>query len=236
MSNLTDETGATAMVLGAILIGFSRLKNENNLTHQLRLHSLYWSVIVVCTITAGCMCLLAIVSAMPESIKQLLPDSVFFFLFELNFATLLFVFVIRFYYVLSNKTNSVKLNLLPYKPYNIIAKTGILLFAIFISVAIIFDIPYSSFSDNFIALLPFVVLLIASKEKEEPNDSTRLTAMTFGVFINAVLVLTFTWVLYGLQYWDALVYLMVSLQTVFFIIYYAMRFFRSKAPIQTTLA
>lgn len=234
VDNFTDETGATALILGLMFIAFARLKKENDNTRKLRLHSLYWATVVVCGLTATVLCLTYFISLMPQGVEQLVPNSLLFYLFQLNFASVLFAFVARFYYLLLKKADVTNLYQLRYKPFNIIGKAGILLYCLAALIAHIFHIGNSVFSEGSFLILPLIALLIGSKEKKEADDAIRLRAILFAVFINAVLVIIVTWTVYGLQYWDVLDYLLMSLQAIFLFIFYLMRFFAARSAIRVT--
>jgi hypothetical protein len=42
------EIATTLLVIGCIFIGFSKLKNENEQTYEVRLSSMYWSTLINC--------------------------------------------------------------------------------------------------------------------------------------------------------------------------------------------
>ncbi|RYF69344.1 MAG: hypothetical protein EOO39_17745 [Cytophagaceae bacterium] len=82
LQNLTDEIAAIGVIIGLLLIGFSREKTEDEMISQLRLEALQWSVYANYLVLA-----IAIVSVY---------DSGFFVVMIYNMFTVLLVFIGRF--------------------------------------------------------------------------------------------------------------------------------------------
>ncbi|MBN8821760.1 MULTISPECIES: hypothetical protein [unclassified Spirosoma] len=88
--NMTDEVGAIGVIIGLLLIAFSREKTEDEMISQLRLESLQWSVYANYIILA-----IAIL---------LFYDGAFFNVMIYNMFTVLLVFIIRFRWLMSGST------------------------------------------------------------------------------------------------------------------------------------
>ncbi len=85
-NNMFDEITAILVILGGLLIAFSRSKSEDEYMNHIRWESLVWATYVNYFIL-----LLAIV---------LLYDLIFFWVLVFNMFTLLFFFIARFYWAL----------------------------------------------------------------------------------------------------------------------------------------
>jgi len=222
--NLTDELGTTLEITGLIFIGFSRLKNESDLTGRLRLNALYWAVLADCLLVS----LFWIIQYIGYTFKALviMQHNFSTAVVEYNLFIPLFLFTGRFWYLRyrskKGKQNKV-LNLLPHTPYNQIGKITSISFII-LGVAItipLFKIS-NDYSDAFILFLPCLLLWLWSQEKNEIGaiKKVRLKAMQIAVYINYSLVLIATWVYYGIEYWVILNIFLVSLQVIFIIVFY----------------
>ncbi|SFN62060.1 hypothetical protein SAMN04487989_10267 [Bizionia echini] len=90
-NGIIDELSALAIIIGGLLVGFTREKVEDEFIYQLRTESLVWAIIVNYIILA-----LAVI---------FVYDMVFFNVMIFNMFTPLFIFIIRFNF-LKLKSNS----------------------------------------------------------------------------------------------------------------------------------
>jgi heme/copper-type cytochrome/quinol oxidase subunit 2 len=233
--NLTDELITTLIILGLLFIGFSKLKNENELTQKLRLNGLYWSVLINCGLITGCWIIqgLGALFKVPV-IKQ--NESLIDGIIVYDFFILLFIFVVRFYCLLyrSKKDKASKsLYFLPYKPYNLIGRVVSALYIIIALVALVSAITSIKYFVRvdinaviFIGFPPVLLIWIWSKEKNENElvGQIRLKAMQIAVYANYFLFLIATWVIYGIDYWIVLFTGLISVPIVFILVFYFQRY------------
>ncbi len=91
-NNVLDELISMALIAGAVFVGFSKEKNENEFTMAIRCSSMFWAVLVYYTvqfISIG-----------------LLYDYAFFKLVFYNLFTILFIYITRFYYLVYKSTKA----------------------------------------------------------------------------------------------------------------------------------
>ncbi|TYB74336.1 hypothetical protein [Bizionia myxarmorum] len=81
-NGIIDELSALAIILGGLLVGFTKEKVEDEFIYKLRTESLVWAIIVNYTVLA-----LAII---------FVYDMLFFNMMIFNMFTPLFIFIIRF--------------------------------------------------------------------------------------------------------------------------------------------
>ena len=90
--NLTDEIAAIGVIVGLLLIAFSREKVEDEMIGQLRLEALQWSVYTNYIVLG-----IAILT---------LYDDAFFNVMIYNMFTVLFVFIVRFRWLLYRNSHT----------------------------------------------------------------------------------------------------------------------------------
>lgn len=90
--NLTDEIAAIGVIVGLLLIAFSREKVEDEMINQLRLEALQWSVYANYIVLG-----IAILT---------IYDTAFFNVMVYNMFTVLLVFIARFRWLLYRNTNN----------------------------------------------------------------------------------------------------------------------------------
>lgn len=224
--NLTDELATTLLVMGLLFIGFSQLKTERDSTQKLRLNALYWAVI------ADCLWILFvfIVTIIGEFLKfQLFKE----YAFEIpviiyNCPFLLILFISRFYYLLRRSQKGTKYNsayLIPHSPYQIIGKIiSVLVISILISLFLLSKLIEPEDYYSYLALpLPVSLLLwIWSMEKNELGliKKIRLKSMHLAIYLNSGLYLASIWIFYHEDYLLMLNISLISIQTIFLIIFY----------------
>lgn len=91
VQNLTDEFAAIGVIIGLLLIAFSREKVEDEMIGQLRLEALQWSVYANYIVLA-----IAIVAVY---------DTAFFSVMIYNMFTVLLVFILRFRWLIHRNGN-----------------------------------------------------------------------------------------------------------------------------------
>jgi hypothetical protein len=91
VQNLTDEIAAIGVIIGLLLIAFSREKVEDEMIGQLRLEALQWSVYANYIVLA-----IAIIAVY---------DTAFFSVMIYNMFTVLLVFIIRFRWLIHRNGN-----------------------------------------------------------------------------------------------------------------------------------
>jgi len=93
-SNIADEIAAVLIIIGGILVCFSRTKDEDDYISKIRMESLIWATYVNYIVL-----LLAVV---------LLFDFTFFNVMVCNMFTILVFFIFRFHYVLFKTKNVIE--------------------------------------------------------------------------------------------------------------------------------
>lgn len=91
VQNLTDEFAAIGIIIGLLLIAFSREKVEDEMIGQLRLEALQWSVYANYIVLA-----IAIIAVY---------DTAFFSVMIYNMFTVLIVFILRFRWLIHRNGN-----------------------------------------------------------------------------------------------------------------------------------
>jgi len=223
-NNLTDEIAISFFVTGMIFIGFSRLKNENELTNKLRLNALYWSVLINI--------LIILIDVIGEFVGELfripaLTHHAGFLSYDAF--VVLPIFIARFYYLVhksKKEKQSEQIYMLPFKPYNLIWKVGSLFFIISMVASLTFpviDTLLKQFPDCIIILFPACLLIwIWSKEKNETDlvKDIRTKAMQIAMYVNYTVFLITTWLIYGFDYLVVQVVSILSLPIIFLIVFY----------------
>ncbi|TWJ03523.1 hypothetical protein JN11_01069 [Mucilaginibacter frigoritolerans] len=228
-SGYTDESAITFVIIGLLFIGFSRLRNERDVTHKIRLKALYWAVIVNCLWIALFWMLMFLKDLINIPFLQHLNTSV---TVVYNLFILLILFIGRFYYLFYRYAKSRKriaLHFLPYKPHNVVGKVGVAFFLI-----IVISSTFIKIDDKFASLLyllpAFLLLWIASWNKRRTDEVIiiRLKAMQIAVYINYFFFIMATWVFYNINYLVIMFFGLLSLQIIFLITFYVMVYGNTK--------
>ncbi|WP_295793554.1 hypothetical protein [Mucilaginibacter sp.] len=206
VENFTNELALTLVVVGLLLVAFSRTKKEDELTAKIRLNSLYWAILVNYILYA-CFALLAFVGYLLKStsLNKFIDDLTNNLEYTVyNFFVPLVIFIGRFYFLLYRNKNEFdikQVHYLPYKPYRQIGKwVSIVIMAI---VAANEAFNWSNALSNLFWLLPLSLLLwIFSTEKTEDEyiNATRLDAMQVAVYVNYAVLLLSNWLVYGIGF------------------------------------
>ena len=204
--NFTDELALTLVVVGLLLVAFSRTRKEDELTAKIRLNSLYWAILVNYTLYV-CLILLVFVgylvkSSLLSNIIDGLTSNLQYTVY--NFFVPLVIFISRFYFLLYRNKNEYDIkpvHYLPYKPYRLLSKWVSI--AIMIAVAGNEAFNWSDALSYLFWLLPLSLLLwIFSTEKTEDEyiSATRLEAMQVAVYANYAILLLSDWLVYGIGF------------------------------------
>jgi len=204
--DFTDEVALTLVIAGLLLVAFSRIKKEDELTAKIRLNSLYWAILVNYIIYI-CLALLGFAgyllkspsfSKLIDGLTNNLEYTVY------NFFVPLVIFIGRFYYLLYRNKNEFDIkpvHYLPYKPYRQIGKWMSIVIMVVVAANEAFN--WGNALSNLFWLLPLTLLLwIFSTEKTEDEyiNATRLDAMQVAVYVNYTVLLLSNWTVYGLGF------------------------------------
>jgi len=225
--NFTDEVATSLIIIGGLLVGFSRFKNEQKPINKIRLFALYWAVLLNLLLVS----VSNIVQLIPGLLEIEIVRNISFFISQDNSFLLLLIFLCRFYYLLYRYKADKKiipLFFFPYQPYNRIGKIASIPFIMLVFVEFIFSMAkINSFGMDFdmILLIGFPVFLliwIGSKEKNEIAFITqiRIKSMQIALYINMILFLAATWSVYGLAYFTVMYVASVSWAIIFLMIFY----------------
>jgi len=241
VENFTNELALTLVITGLLLVAFSRVKREDELTASIRLNALYWAILANYGIYAlGTLLRLIFDICNIQSTNNPLG----FFAYRIDFTTYnlftpLILFIGIFYYQLYRSRNefTVKpVRFLPNKPYRFIGKWSFIILVLLIVITGLFHIEFQEFG---FTLLPFTLLLnVYSKNKVEDEyiDSVRLEAMQVAVYTNYGILLLLNFFVYG---FDFLILEAINLFTIplIFILWFHYKLYRinKQAVIKTTL-
>src|SRR4051812_25170506 len=116
--NFTDELALTLVVIGLLLVAFSRAKKEDELTAKIRLNSLYWAILANYTLYA-CLILLVFIGYLVKApwlsnIIDGLTNNLQYTVY--NFFVPLVIFIGRFYFLLHRNKNEYDITPVHYLP------------------------------------------------------------------------------------------------------------------------
>ncbi|KQB99163.1 hypothetical protein [Pedobacter sp. Hv1] len=217
VENFTNELAIFLVVIGLVLIAFSKNKREDELSARIRLNALYWSVMIYYVLYC-----LALLYSMVIGEIPFVGDHAS----ELNIFTPLVIFVIRYSYLKSINKESYLISqpkFLSNKPYR---KLGVFLslagLAYFI-IALQFD-PQGDwvFTTTQAVYLIFMLGLLLwtfsqFKTEDEMIMQQRLESLQLAVYFNYLILLVATMVFYSFVFLYVLTIAQFSL-LVFFII------------------
>jgi len=204
--NFTDEMALTLVIVGLLLMAFSRTKKEDELTAKIRLNSLYWAILTNYILYA-CFILLVFVGNLLKSppLNKLIDSFTNNLEYTVyNFFVPLVIFIGRFYFLLYRNKNEYDIkpvHYLPYKPYRLLGKWVSIVIMVALAGNEAFN--WSDTLSYLFWLLPLSLLLwIFSREKTEDEyiNATRLDAMQVAVYVNYAVLLLSNWLVYGLGF------------------------------------
>ena len=239
--NFTDEVIATLIIIGSLFTVFSRLKNESRITHRVRLNALYWTVLVNCILVLFSIGYIG----MLEWLKIKMPRWADFPAFYIGYNLFAIgpIILARFYFLLrkvkSGKTPA-SLYYLPHIPFNPIGQTIGVLFVLAYILSFIPSAHINATGNTFtliyaVLFLPSMLFCVWAKEEREHSKATRLRAMQLAYYVNYGLLLIATWLIYGSEYFTVLAFGLSSIQVVFVVIFYSMRYAASRKAAKPTV-
>ncbi len=214
--NFTNELAIFLVVIGLILIAFSRGRKEDELIARLRLNALYWAVMIYYILYIVAILVTANIGEIP-----FIGDHIS----ELNIFTPLVIFIARFYY-LKYATNTYLMGVTKFLPYNPMKKIGLLISSLSIltlAYGIIF-VPRGTWgvAAESVAYISLVIgLLISTFSKNRVEDEftmqLRFENLHLSVYFNYAILILATFLFYGLSYLVFLAFAQFSL-LLFFVI------------------
>ncbi len=238
LTSITDELAITLVLTGLLFVGFSKRKQEDELTARMRLDSLYWAIMLNAV-------LIVVVSATKFFDVQVENWAVYQIFLSLA------IFIGRFYFLLYRNSDAYflpKPNYLPYRPYHQIGKYVSLIGGCYAWAAGIYELetffetPSNSSLELFFSagdvcwsFLPFFLLLWAfscEREEDEYIAQLRLESMQWAVYLNSALFLLLTWSVYGFFYLFVLEINVVSL-LYFYLFIFSIKKYRGRRLLGT---
>ncbi|ASU32346.1 hypothetical protein [Mucilaginibacter xinganensis] len=223
MENFTNELALTLVIIGLLLVAFSRVKKEDELTAKMRLNALYWAILVNYILYAFIIVITLLGSLLKDPpISAIIDDLTKNFDFYIyNLFTPLLIFTGRFYFLLLRNKNDFDLKpvlFLPNKPYRFLGKW---ISAIMVAAAIAsFAFKWNDVGYDAVFILPFSLLLwVYSREKEEDEfiSSTRLEAMQIAVYVNYAILLLSNFFVFGVDFLGVQLVNLVTIPLIFLI-------------------
>ncbi len=196
--NFTNELAIFLVILGLILIAFSKTKREDELSAKLRINSLYWGVMSYYIFYVIGMIVNLTIIEIPFFSEHLT---------ELNIFTPLLIFILRFDYLTYISKESYLISnprFLPNKPFRSIGKV----ISIISFMVLIFGIwRESELSDPFLSY-PYITLVIGlmlwafshQKNDDEMMMQQRLESLQLSIYFNYGVLLLATILFYSLNY------------------------------------
>lgn len=211
VENFTNELAIFLVIIGLLLIAFSRSRQEDELNAKLRLNSLYWGVMAYYLIYFAWLCANVAIGEIP-----FVGDHIS----ELNLFTPLLIFIARFYYLKYVKKESYRagnprfLPHMPFKPIGVVL--ALLCLAALIAMAVAENLLERN--DSLIQLL-YIGLMIGlllwafskNKMEDEMTMQQRLESLQLAVYMNYGIVLLATLLIYSLGFSFFLMYAQFSL-------------------------
>lgn len=213
--NFTNELAIFMVIVGLILIAFSKGKKEDELSAKLRLNSLYWSVMIYYA--------LLIVSVFWSLAFGEIPF-VGDHMLEFNVFMPLVIFIGRYSYLtVANKEiyNIGELKFLPNRPFKTIGIILSIIGLLFLVYTTIYKIKWikdtNGYSYGITTLGLFIWAFSKNKKEDEMTMQIRLESLQLAVYINYGVLLLATLFFYSLDYLFVLVFATLSL-LLFFVI------------------
>lgn len=203
--NFTNELAIFMVIVGLLLVAFSKTNKEDELSSRIRLNSLYWGVIAYYMMYILFFSISAFLTEIPFISQNYL---------ELNIFTPLLIFIARFNYLKHIKKDVYLIDqpfLLSNRPAK---KLGILitvLTLILLIVGIVADPQGDVFNKLFnFAYLSFIIGLLLwafskYKNEDEMTSEQRLESLQLAVYFNYSVLLIATLLFYSLNFMFVLV-------------------------------
>lgn len=209
--NFTNELVIFLVIVGLVLIAFSKNRQEDEMNAKLRLNALYWGVM-----TYYIFYFVGLVFSMMIGEIPFIGDHAS----ELNLFTPLLIFIGRFYYLKYVKRDGYLVSapkFLPHIPFKLI---GIVLSVICLVVMILFLLfdSLKKWEDmvgpiSYLGLLIGLLLWAFSKNQteDEMTMQQRLESLQLAIYINCAFVLIANILLYSLSFLYFMLFAQVSL-------------------------
>ena len=230
--DLTNTLALILIIVGLLLVAFSKEKKEDELTSKMRQNALYWAVVINyiaylawLLATIGIQLLKLDKDAL-GSLSDILGMSIY------NLFTPLVIFIIRYYYLRYSKNGEYivdRVYYLPEKPYKLIGKLisipllGLVLLLCMYSWVSRNDVDLSGTGlDVMLLFLPLTLLIWGySREKNEDEfvSTLRLESMQLAVYVNYAILLLANFLFY---FFDFMLVMFFNLGTIVF--FFVMRF------------
>lgn len=231
VENFTNELAIFLVVIGLVLIAFSKSKKEDELSAKLRLNALYWSVMTYYLIYLGAFLYSFIIDEIP-----FVGDHAS----ELNIFTPLLIFIARYNYLKHVDKESYLISQPKFLPNQPFRKIGIILalagFVYFV-LALMIDPNGMPYVATQIVYLVFVVGLLLwafsqNKTEDEMLMQKRLESLQLAVYFNYLVLLIATMTFYSFIFLFVLTIAQFSL-LVFFVIRMEYVSFKDKQTLDT---
>lgn len=208
--NFTNELIIFLVIIGLVLIAFSRKNNEDELSARLRLNSLFKAIKVYYVLFILCV----IYSKVIGEISYIGSH-----LFELNIFTPLVIFIVRYNYLRYIKKESYIIDHPWFLNHNPFRTVGIaissLSFLIFLYALIVFDNNWNNevldYSYIFLIIGLFIWAFSKRKLEDEMTMQQRLESLQLAVYFNYALLLLGTMITYSLLFLYFLMFTQSSL-------------------------
>lgn len=206
--NLTNELAVFLVVVGLLLIAFSKNKREDELNAKLRLNSLYWSTIAYYLFLSVNLIWVNIFGEIPFVGSHL---------FEITIFLPLVIFIARYGYLKMLSQESYLIDhpkFLPHQPYKII---GVVLSILGLGTLIYTTFFQNSWSDleGYAYLVAIIGLSSWAFSKHRVEDEMtmqfRLESLLLAVYLNYGILLVSTLFIYSLAYLYVLCFSTLSL-------------------------
>lgn len=226
LNTFNDEIIITLLVVGLFFIGFSKVKNESDSTIQLRLSALNWSILAYSV--ALSVFLIVYYVAILFKIQIAIWNDPMLDINSYNLFMPLLVFTMRFYYMVAIRKNKDLVQgdlLLPFRPFKLIGKITTTLLLILISFAFVNKWVENFAFSGVLCLLPTALFLWVASKQKDSNKTTqvvRLKAMQIACYVNYMLLIALTWLVYSFGFLAVLYVDLVSLSFIFLAVFYWM--------------
>ncbi|RKR81203.1 hypothetical protein BDD43_1348 [Mucilaginibacter gracilis] len=220
LENFTNELALTLVIVGLLLVAFSKVKQEDELTGKIRLNALYWAILV----NYGFYLLFTILMFVPSSNQHsgfgFFDNYLDFTIYNL-FVPLL-IFILRFYYLLYQNKNEYNIKAVRYltnKPYRFIGKWLSIIIICFLIVNRVFPLKVNFLESTFIVLPISLLIWAYSKEKTEDEyiNATRLEAMQVAVYVNYVILLVSNILFYSSDFLEIQLLNLITIPLIFIV-------------------
>jgi len=229
--DLTKTLALSLIIVGLLLIAFSKEKKEDELTARMRQNALYWSVLisymiyVAWLIVAVAIELLKLNSDPLGGLADILGMSIY------NLFTPLLIFIARYYYLRHSRNGEYevgKMYYLPEKPYKLIGQLIsiplLLLIIISFTGSWFFkgDFELKDWTSTLMLILPIALLIWGYSKRSEEDEfisTLRLESMQLAVYFNYAVLLLANFFFYFL---DFMVVMSLNLGTI--ALFFVLRF------------